>query len=506
MQSTLRGRFVHSEQMAAADAHKSVVSRLGLFTSGAIVSISFILFFELVVEQQLLQPGATSSPEMQEALARLDGASTALTRLDGKIAATDARVGAAQAQLQERLGRIESEMVALRAATALQEPKRVKPPQTLDRSTASAAAGEDCKPPPVRPATALSQPRVSPHVGVTGSSRFTDCPDGAELEALSYDAAWKDGRSAFPVIPTVMETSAGTCNVFSTKAFCCDFQAGHGEHVPKDSPIVSTILAFLTSCVTKTATSCVAVDIGANMGTMTKYALSTGARVIAVEPQTDLATLAWYTACRNNWDKQLTMYNNAVTAEPSEAGSTITLGFRKGLTGKWAGGKADEWGFRPDGGHRTTAATTFSAQKVLVNDLISVAKVSSLSLVKIDTDSVDDSLLQGFVEMIKSGTLAVDTFTVEEPSAATSWELHNDLGYTAYITVNPDTRFKPRSEWTTAGIVKRLTNVQAGSGGQTFQLSLIQIEAQSLEQWSDICRAARVLNMILTLRPEVIGQ
>ena len=77
--------------MAAADERKSAFSRLGLFTSGALVSISFILFFELVVEQQLLQPGAASSPEIQEALARLDGASTALTRLDGKIAATDAR-------------------------------------------------------------------------------------------------------------------------------------------------------------------------------------------------------------------------------------------------------------------------------------------------------------------------------------------------------------------------------------------------------------------------------
>ena len=71
---------------------------------------------------------------------------------------------------------------------------------------------------------------------------------------------------------------------------------------------------------------CDAIDIGANMGTMSKYMLSTGARVRAIEPQKDLSTLAWNTACRNGWGGRMMAFNNAVTSVASELADS---GFEK---------------------------------------------------------------------------------------------------------------------------------------------------------------------------------
>ena len=104
----------------------------------------------------------------------------------------------------------------------------------------------------------------------------------------------------------------------------------------------------------------------------------------------------------------------------------MTFGFRKGLKGKWAGGTADEWGFRPDGGHRKNTAKTFVAKKIFVGEVI--AGVRAFSLVKIDTDSVDDSILRAFIGLIKAGNVTVDTFTVEEPSPDACWQMQTQLG------------------------------------------------------------------------------
>eukprot|EP01046_Picozoa_sp_COSAG06_P041909 COSAG06_NODE_5266_length_3599_cov_2.286000_1_plen_460_part_00 len=402
----------------------------------AVVSICVILFFEVVVEQQLLRPDRESPPPAHpETIAALLRIEEALARLDGRITAADAKAGAAQAQHASHLGTIEAHVLAIRQEQAVAAaPKAAaaqQPPPPPRSPTVDAPVRQSCKPPPAAGVSALAAPTMSTEPRVRGASRFTQCADSAALEKLSYDAAWKgsgvEGQQspvfAYPVVPTVLELQPGACDVFSaSKSFCCDFMAGKSEHVPIDAPIVSTVLAFLSSC----TGTCVALDVGANMGTMTKYMLSTGARVIAVEPQTDLATLAWHTACRNGWGEQLRMYNNAVTSDPSEGGSSTTFGFRKGLKGKWAGGTADEWGFRPDGGHRKNTATTFVAKKIFVGEVI--AGVRAFSLVKIDTDSVDDSILRAFIGLIKAGNVTVDTFTVEEPSPDACWQMQTQLG------------------------------------------------------------------------------
>ena len=342
--------------------------------------------------------------------------------------------------------------------------------QKLVAQLISASAAQRLPPPPPPPTAAARSPKctpdgkplgdtpgdvsvpaavMAPKPGITGASWFAQCPPEADLVAASYPVTLKsvlDPTFKFDTIETVMEAHPGTCDVFSS-TFCCDLAHGTSDNVGVDAAIVSSIAAFLHYCHehAPAGQECDAIDIGANMGTMSKYMLSTGARVRAIEPQKDLSTLVWNTACRNGWGGRMMTFNNAVTSVASEAGSTLTLGYSSKF-----GGKADEWGFRPDGGHRSKNAPVLSAQKIYIDEVIA-AGASNLAFVKIDTDSVDDQLMQRFIQLMQAGSVTVSTFTVEEPGAATCWTMHT-LGYSLYITVNVHTQFSPSPAWG-AGVV-----------------------------------------------------
>ena len=228
--------------------------------------------------------------------------------------------------------------------------------------------------------------------GVTGSRWYSQCQDAGSLAGTSYPThvhSAVEPSFEFDIVETVMETTPGTCDVFSGD-FCCGLSAGTNEITTVDAAILATIKGFLHACTEQTPDGCDALDIGANMGTMSKYMLSTGARVRAIEPQTDLAALVWATACRNGWGEKMTMYNNAVTADPAEAGSVLELGNQ-------AEGAAN-WGFRPDGSHHKKGAQKFQATKIYVGDVI--VGTPRFSLIKIDTDAIDHLLLLRFIELV----------------------------------------------------------------------------------------------------------
>jgi FkbM family methyltransferase len=229
------------------------------------------------------------------------------------------------------------------------------------------------------------------------------CEPVDTLRSLSYNV--KLG-AAYDEIPMVMETRSGTCDSFSGD-FCRKFSAGKTPNVPVDTCIVSTIAAFLESCRAQNpASPCDALDVGANMGTMTSNMLRAGARVTAVEPQRDLAALVWETACLNSWGDRLTLYNNAITAVRAEAGEALSLGNRA---------KTGNWGFRPDGSHLKANAASFEAKKVWLESVL--GGTTSFAFVKIDTDSVDDMLTKEFGRLIQAEQVDVTTFSVESPSA-----------------------------------------------------------------------------------------
>ena len=111
---------------------------------------------------------------------------------------------------------------------------------------------------------------------------------------------------------------------------------------------------------------------------------------------------------------------------------------------------------RPDGGHRSKNAPVLSAQKIYIDEVIA-AGASNLAFVKIDTDSVDDQLMQRFIQLMQAGSVTVSTFTVEEPGAETCWTMHT-LGYSLYIPVNVHTNFSPSPAWG-AGVVSTRTEI-----------------------------------------------
>ena len=270
---------------------------------------------------------------------------------------------------------------------------------------------------------------------MTGSEKFATCQAVETLRPLSYDAKLAD---AFDMIPVVMESKSKSCDMFSGD-FCAKFARGKTSNVPVDTCIMSTIHGFLADCEAMrppNSPRCNAMDIGANMGTMTSNMLKAGARVTAIEPQRDLAQLVWATACLNQWSDRLTLFGNAVTHLATEAGSTLELGNRE---------KAGEWGFRPDGSHLSKSAKTLQATKIFVEQ--AVGDTRDWSYVKIDTDAIDDELTASFIQLIEAGKVQVTTFQVESPKAEVVHALQSRHGYSTYITVNPHTQFNPESSW-----------------------------------------------------------
>jgi FkbM family methyltransferase len=276
---------------------------------------------------------------------------------------------------------------------------------------------------------------MEPVPGVTGAEKFAACQAPATLQPLSYNAKL---AAAYDMIPVVMESRSKSCDLFSPE-FCRKFASGKTSNVPVDTSIMSTIHGFIGDCeATRPPGSppCNAMDIGANMGTMTTNMLKAGATVTAIEPQRDLAQLVWATACLNQWSDRLTLYGNAVTHLAAEAGVVLELGNRE---------KAGEWGFRPDGSHLKATAKTLQATKIYVEQ--AVGQTKHWTYVKIDTDAIDDELTGSFLQMIEAGKVEVTSFQVESPKAEVVHALQTRHGYSMYITVNPHTTFRPEPNW-----------------------------------------------------------
>ena len=325
---------------------------------------------------------------------------------------------------------------------------------------------------------------------ITGALIFAECADLQTLRTLSYDIKFGDHS----LVPMVMETRHGTCNVFSGY-FCEQFASGKAANVPIDTPIVSIINAFLTHCrEQEPEASCNALDIGANMGTLTSAMLATGATVTAIEPQRDLAQLVWATACVNGWSDRLTMYNNAVTVDAVLPHQEVALGNKE---------KAGAWGFQPDGSYLDKSmAKTYTSHAVGLEQVVS--KLSPLAFVKVDTDALDDPVLRSFLDLIDMGKLTVTTFAVETVSPEVCHAMQSNHGYAMYITVNPHTQFKPLVAWVADGTVKKMHALI--SGERKFRVTLWKIGVIDLALWRVVLSKdhIRVCNMLMTNQQGVI--
>ena len=136
-----------------------------------------------------------------------------------------------------------------------------------------------------------------------------------------------------PALRLVMERTPKSCDLFADRSFCAAFAAD--RTFEPEFHVREVIASFLDGCHQR---SCVALDIGANLGWFTAMMLALGANVTAVEPQADLAISMRETIELNCWATRarvLTAFLDA--AQPGEApiidgASTrpVTQGWRAG--------------------------------------------------------------------------------------------------------------------------------------------------------------------------------
>ena len=131
-------------------------------------------------------------------------------------------------------------------------------------------------PSPAASAPALHAPLRSHASSASSSSPYYD---------LSYALpAWFPYAYGYRL---VMETIPGTCDLLwngGTSAPCAAF--GNSRAYEPDPHVREAIASVLHHC---SNVDCISLDLGANIGSLTAYMAATGSRVLAMEPQLDLA-------------------------------------------------------------------------------------------------------------------------------------------------------------------------------------------------------------------------
>lgn len=200
---------------------------------------------------------------------------------------------------------------------------------------------------------------------------------------------------------------------------CERFSAG--ELFEPEYHVREMIASFLYDCRQR---SCVAVDIGANIGYFAGAMASLGASVIALERQTDLIESFAATCCLNGWS-QTVQTINAWVGVNSPPGHTMSV---------------------PDGdlGRPISAgaALTRRQKKVLpVVNLKDLIGGKTIDLLKIDIDSIEGELLLEIERLTSSNETNIVTMAIElnYPSELQSrvesalHKLQNSCGYHIYI-------------------------------------------------------------------------
>ena len=232
-------------------------------------------------------------------------------------------------------------------------------------------------------------------------------------------------RYPLPEIPAVVDLTDGTCLLGH-----CDPEMLPGAATwGPDTHIRDLINSVMLPCALRfRPDDCIAVDIGANFGLHALAMLQLGARVIAVEPQTDLCVAARLSAAANGWAARSVFLCGGVAAfADSPADARLGLG---------------------DGLHRYHGPRTVPqyTQPMSV-PLYSVAHLIAglpqgafIRFAKIDTDSIDCHVLGQYIDLVKAGRISVGAFVFEswdsscrETAAGHLWWLHTN-GYTVYRT------------------------------------------------------------------------
>lgn len=258
-----------------------------------------------------------------------------------------------------------------------------------------------------------------------------------------------------------MEFTENACDLYSSRAICCQFTV---EHHDPEAHVREAISAFLSGCHRRTISKpCRALDLGANNGWFTAYMLQLGASVVAVEPQPDLARALDETATLNCWSRQTTVINARACSNyslPSELKlclapeNTSNCNLQSG----WRMGDAESqlskaYGSRCAQAHDLPSTVSGLPLESILRLAGSSPTSSSrpvIDLIKMDGDGPEGRWLQEIEALIDAGSLVVRTMIVEASFVrpALFQRLQRVHSYTFYrLDAHDARRFLTRDGW-----------------------------------------------------------
>jgi len=197
-------------------------------------------------------------------------------------------------------------------------------------------------------------------------------------------------RFPLPSIPIVIQTNTGLCllGAHLTNGTICE-NSLRGTSSWSPDPHVRDIIssALLTCGLRYKSRDCFAVDVGSNIGAHTMVMLQLGARVVAIEPQMDFCVASRLSAAA------LGFANRSHIVCGGLAPSAQTVRSAQLVVGE------NNWRY-----HGKLSEMPYHLHPV---PLVSLERLTSsqrtIDFLKIDTDSIDCSVLQQAIELIDSG-------------------------------------------------------------------------------------------------------
>ena len=237
-------------------------------------------------------------------------------------------------------------------------------------------------------------------------------------------------RFPLPSMPIVIETNTGVCLLgahLTNGTICKNALRGQSSWSP-DPHVRDIISTALLHCgIVSNPRDCFAIDVGSNVGAHTLVMLQLGARVVAIEPQIDFCVATRLSAAAQGFA------NRSHTVCGGLAPSAQTLRAARLPVGK------DNWryfGKLIDLPYHLSEVPLVSLERL-------VASQRQIDFLKIDTDSIDCSVLQQAIDMMDARGVIIKAMLLE------SWDgsckggnlIGNQIfklvkmGYTVYRTL-----------------------------------------------------------------------
>jgi FkbM family methyltransferase len=254
------------------------------------------------------------------------------------------------------------------------------------------------------------------------------------IEKFLYTASPRHELCArFPLkpIPIVLETQASLCMLGShltgNKGTICENSVRGMSSWTPDPHVRDIITTALFACSFRDQPDdCFAVDVGSNIGAHTLVMLQLGARVVSIEPQMDFCVASRLSAAALGYaNRSVVVCGGLAPFETTPASGMLDVG-------------KDNWRYEgklTDMPYQLSAVPLVSLERLVRNQ-------RKINFLKIDTDSIDCSVLQQAIRMIDRGIIIKAIILESWDNSCKADNLMGSqilklarLGYTVYRTL-----------------------------------------------------------------------